>query len=204
MRAYNNIELVEGHAKTQSVVIVKRKNLHFFSALFMFILSLSCLGFSFSSLKIAGEVRHITSYWAPNLTGLGKLKFVSDGDELYSQAAATVEEFSPPFENSFITKSSDGIFMVNGLGGMVVKACLEGVVSQIKNDGTKKSVTISHASNLKTVYEGIDTLGVKEGNRVDKNTPIGVCEDSFITFKILYKNKLMGGITISDGEFSFL
>ncbi len=203
MRAYKNIALAEGQAKRQGGVIVKRKNLHIFSMLLIFLVTLSCFGLSLSSLKIAREVRHITSYWAPNLTGLGKLKFVGS-DELTSEAAALVEDFALPFKNSLVTGQSDGSFVVNGLGGVIVKACLDGKVTKIEREGTNKTVTLSHAYNLKTVYEGITTLGVKEGDGVSKNTPLGTSESSQITFKILYKNKLMGGIIFDGNEFSFV
>ena len=55
-----------------------------------------------------------------------------------------------------------------------------------------------------SIYGNIDTVGVKEGDKVDKNTPIGVSQSSVINFKILYKNKTLAGLSVKDGEMVFL
>ena len=203
MRAYKEISEVKSEGKgAESPVVVKRK-LHIFSSIFIMLISFSCLGISLSSTSLAREVRQITSYWSPNIADLGKLKFVS-GDEAREDVMSQVAEFAMPFETSLVTEVDAGVFEVNGLGGMLVHACLKGRVEKIENNGEYKTITLSHGNNLKTTYSYIDTLGVKEGDGVEKNTPLGVSLSSKIMFKVLYKNKVLAGLTVNNGEFSFM
>ena len=195
----NKIEKVKKQA--ESVVIPKRK-LHLVSLFFVFILSLGTIGVSVSNIGVLSEVKHITSSWQPNVQDLGKLKFVVK-QETYEDVFLEVSQMEIPFESAYFEKISEETFLVNGLGGMIVKACLEGKVSKIEM-GDKKTVYISHGKGLTTVYSDIDTLGVKEGDKVEKNTPIGVSLNSVISFKLLFRNKPIGGIVVKDGEMQFL
>ena len=202
MRAYKNIEYKESEVKSSKTPVIKKKNLHILGLFLVVCLSFSCLGISLSSLGLSTEVKHILSSWSPNITDLGKLKFVTG--ELSEEAIADIESLELPFNNNYITEVSGGVFQIDGLGGMMVKACMNGKVQSIEREGDKKTITIAHSNNLKTVYSGIDTLGVKEGDGVNKNTPLGVSLSSKIIFKILYRNKAIAGLTVSNGEFSFL
>ncbi len=198
---FKNVKQI--HNKTEQThkdrVVTKRK-LHIFSLLFLCIVTSGLLGFSISDTNLAKEVKNITSSWAPNITDLGKLKFVNKHEE--EEVFANVENMNMPFDNTYVTESDNG-FLVNGLGGLVVKSCLEGKVTKIEV-GEQKTVHISHGKGLMSIYGNIDTVGVKEGDKVDKNTPIGVSQSSVINFKILYKNKTLAGLSVKDGEMVFL
>ena len=104
----------------------------------------------------------------------------------------------------WLTEASAGEFVIDGLGSLVVKACLGGRVENIEYDGLTRSITLSHGKNLKTVYSNIDVVGVKVGDGVNKNTPLGISNTSSVTFKVLYKNKQLAGLSVANGEFTFL
>lgn len=202
MEVYKNVKLMKEIKRQEEKCVVTKKKLHIFSLFFICLLSFGTLGISAEKLNISREVKNITSSWAPNITDLGKLKFVinqESTDDVFSHVSNMVL----PFENTFVSEESVGVFKVNGLGGLVVKACLDGKVTKIEGE-LKKSVYISHGKGLVSVYEEIDTLGVKEGDSVKKNSPLGVSDNSIINFKILYRNKTMTGLTIRDGELTFL
>lgn len=202
MRAYSGVKEVKSEAKKCDLV-VKRRKLHLLSSFFVLLVTFSCMGLTISNTSIAAEVRQITSYWTPNLTDLGKLKFVSE-EQTEMEVLSSVGEMSMPFASVFVDEVDEGIFEVNGLGSMVVHACLKGEVSKIENDEGVKTIILSHGKNLKTCYAGINTLGVKKGDKVEKNTPLGICSSSKIIFTVLYKDKVLAGLSVKDGEFTFL
>ena len=207
MKVYKNIQTIESkNTKTGSGVVVSYKKLKMFSFLFVCILSFGILGFSLSSLNLSEEVKNITASWSPNIADLGKLKFVinQDGFKTEEEVLMSATEMAMPFDNNFVTEVETGVFLVNGLGSVVVKACLEGKVTKIENFGEHKTVYLSHGKGLTSVYEKMETVGVKEGAHVEKNTPIGVSLSSVIQLKLLYKNKTLVGLTVKDGELSFM
>ena len=206
MRVYENIKLVESKKQVaKSTEIISQKKLRKLSFIFVCVLSFGVLGFSLSSLSLSREVKTITASWSPNIADLGKLKFVYQDDiETDKEALSSVEGMSMPFENSFAEEVSQGVFLINGLGGVIVKSCLDGKVSKIVEDEGTKTISVSHGKNLVSVYELLDTVGVKVGDGVKKNTPLGVSNSSILRFKMLYKGKVLAGLTVKDGELTFM
>ena len=178
---------------------VPKRSLHILSLFFICCLTFGTLGISSSSLYMSQDVKNVVSSWVPK-TDLGKLKFVLNqtDEEVFSH----VSYLSMPFENTYITQETNGSFLVNGLGGMVVKSCLKGKVSLIEGDKTK-TIHISHGKGLSSIYSNIDNVGVKVGDIVEKNSPIGVSEKSVINFQLLFRNKPISGLVVKDGEMSF-
>ena len=205
MRVYKNVVKVEVKNIQNNKCLVSLKKLRIISLFFICILSFGVMGFSLSTTGLSKEVKYITSSWAPNISGLGKLKYV-DNSKIESdiEAFLTAESMSMPFENNYATEVEDGVFLVNGLGGIVVRCCLAGKVIKIENDNIKKSVYVSHGKGLVSVYENLDNIGVEVGDAVEKNTAIGVSESSLVQFKMLYKNKVLAGLSIKNGEIVFL
>ena len=202
MGVYKNVRSVKNvEKKTESVVIPKRK-LNVFGLFFICLVSFGTISFSALKMNIAGEVKNIVSSWAPKISDLGKLKFVINQGEEEKDVFAHVSLMGMPFENTYVEEENQGVFKVNGLGGMVVKACLDGKVVKVE-DSPKKIIHISHGKGLVSVYEDIDILGVKVGDEVKKNSPIGVSNNSIINFKILFKNKTITGLKVVDGELTF-
>ena len=206
MRAYKNIKISEttNIKQNSDVVVVTYRKLKLISSLFCLFLIFNIMGISLQGLGISNEIRRLTSSWTPNLTDIGKLKFVNSDNEFDEMVVSEIEEFAMPFENVFVTEVSAGEFNVSGLGGMVVKCCFDGKVEKIENENGKRKVTISHKRGLKSVYEGLDNIGVKEGDTVKKNSAIGISETSQITFKIYFRNKLITGLTFKDGDMIFI
>lgn len=203
MSFYKNIKCVkEKNVEAENSQIISQKNLRVFSLFFICIMTLGVFGFSFSNHDISKEVKYITSSWSPSIIDLGKLKFVTTETE--EEVALSVSAMAMPFENTFITEDEVGAFLVDGLGGVVVKCCLAGRVSKIEQNGVTKTIHVSHSKGLISVYDNIDTVGVKVDDRVEKNTPLGVSLNSKIGFKVLYKNKMLAGLTVKDGELTFL
>lgn len=206
MRVYKNIKL-KTSKKTEAIKapVFSQKNMRLFGLLLVTVLSLGVMGFSLSNLGLSSEVRAITSTWSPNITDLGKLKFViNQSTETDEEVLSSISSIAMPFENNYVTEVETGVFMVDGLGSLLVKACMPGKVTKVEKNGDYKRVTISHGKGLVSVYDYIDTVGVEEGNSVEKNTPIGVCLSSKVQFKMLFKNKVLAGMTVKDGELTFL
>jgi len=204
MKVYKNIKTVSsGKAKSEKNV-VSRKKLHYFGLIFVCVITLGMFGVSLDNLGLSNEVKNITASWSPNISGLGKLKFVVNPNEDSLDVMASVSGMEMPFENSYISEVEAGLFEVNGLGGIIVKSCLAGKVSKVENVGGYKSVYVSHGKGLTSVYEKLDTIGVKENDKVEKNTPLGVSLSSVINFKVLYKNKTLAGLSVKDGEMTFI
>lgn len=208
MFVYKNINKLESkniEVEKKNELILSRGKLNNLSFLLICFLSFGMLGFSSSLLNLSQEVRQITSSWTPNISDLGKLKFViNQGVETDLEVFSSIDSLAMPFENNYVTEVEDGVFMVNGLGGMIVKSCLDGTVSKVESKEASKTVWISHGKGLTSVYEYIDSVGVKVGDRVKKNTPIGVSTLSVIQFKVLFRDKVVAGLTVKDGEMTFM
>lgn len=203
MEIYKNIEKLEAVKQTTNKNVVSRKKLKVFGSLFCLLLSFSLLGFSLSSLGFSEEIKLITSSYAPNLQDIGKLKFVNEEIATEREVVSFVNEMAMPFNNTYITEEKD-CFLVNGLGSVIVKSCLAGKVTKIENNGSTKAITISHGKGFVSVYEELDNVGVKEGDSVKKNTPIGVSLSSKIVLKVLLGGKQVAGLSVKDGEMTFL
>lgn len=204
MRAYKNVKMLKTQkTKEQKTSIFPRKKLATLGSLFCVLLSCSLCGFSLPYFGFESEVKRITSSWSPKLDDIGKLKFVTQ-EELMTETEvfSVVSEMNMPFENSYVFANSNG-FTVSGLGSVIVKACLSGKVEKIEDKGVLKTITISHGKGLSSVYENLDNVGVKEGDRVGKNTPIGVSNNSQIGLKILLSGKIVAGLTVKNGEMVF-
>ena len=202
---YKSIEKVESGSVSakQNQITFSYKKLKMFSFVFMCVLSLGVMGVSLSSLNISAEVKNITSTWSPNISDLGKLKYVTSEGEGELEVLSSVSEMAMPFENSYTIEVSSGVFMIDGLGSVVVKSCMDGKVTKVEGDGALKSIQIAHGKGLVSVYELLDTVGVKVGDGVKKNQAIGISMSSSIKLKILFNNKIVAGLTVKDGDMIF-
>lgn len=204
MRVYKNIKVMESKSEAKNNFVMNQKRLRSFSVIFICLLTFAISGIGLSSLNLSREIKSITASWSPNIADLGKLKFVNNDEVGYTQTLASIDEMRMPFENNFVEEVSSGVFLVNGLGGVVVKSCLDGKVSKVdENDGTK-TVTLLHGKSLVSVYELLDNVGVKVGDKIEKNTPLGVSYSSVIRLKLLYKNKVLAGLEVKDGVLTFM
>ena len=185
-------------------VIMPQRKLRFFSMIFCFMLSFASLGVSVSVFEVKDEVNRITASWAPNTNDIGKLKFVTKNQLTEQEVMLTINQMQMPFDYSFIEQVDSKTFKVDGLGAILVKSCLPGTVDQIKEENGRKTIKVDHGKGLSSVYKNIDTVSVKKGDSIDKNTPLGVTNNSQIFLQILYKGKAIAGLTIKEGELTFI
>lgn len=202
---YKNIAHSDsGKVESESGVVMSQRKLRLFSMILCFILSLSLFGFT-PFIGVGDEVRRITSSWQPNISEIGKLKFVDKTDKQTEiEVMSNISQMEMPFDYSYVEQTSSEMFLVNGLGATIVKSCMAGTVDKISASENKKTVTLSHGKGLSSVYKNLDSLGVQEGDSVDKNTPLGIANNSQIYFQVLYKNKVVAGLKVENGELTFL
>lgn len=134
----------------------------------------------------------------------GKIKFVDTLGDFDKEAYAVLEGFSIPFSACLSTQVGE-TFLLNSPSEITVKCAGSGVVESIKTDEKtlKKSVTIRHKYDLKTEYYLLDNVGVKVGDKVEKNTILGLSFSMNVGFKITYKNSIVKGLEIVDGNLDF-
>ena len=135
----------------------------------------------------------------------GKIKFVdTNSNSSDKEAMAYISSLSLPFNSCFSVKSDD-VFVLNSPSEITIKCAMDGVVDSINFDEKtgKKTVVVKHKMNLKTEYLYLDNVAVEIGNKVDKNTILGLSFEKQVGFKILYKNSTMKGFEIINGELEF-
>ena len=190
-------------------VILKPRKQRVFS---IFILALMILGMSFFGFKLlidhndtfGAEIMSVAeSLFVPK--DFGKIKFVgTDLNEFDSEAYSCVEALDIPFSACVSTKFGDQ-FLLTSPSEILVKCAMDGVVTSVTTDEKtfKKSVVVMHKYDIKTEYYMLDNLSVKVGDKVTKNTPLGVASSCQIGFKITYKNSIVKGLEIVNGELVF-
>lgn len=206
MQVYKNVKNIKiTNNQTLNSAVVSQQKLRFFGVVFLLIITSGIFGFSLTNLGLCEEVKNITASWSPSVPDLGKLKFVDKQNYLTDQeVSANISAMEMPFENTFVEQTSTGEFIVNGLGGLIVKSCLGGKVNNIAQNGSYKKVTVSHGKGLISIYDMLDNVTVKLGDKIEKNTPLGISLTSKIKLTVLFKDKLIAGLTVVDGEMTFM
>ena len=168
-------------SKTQ---IVKRKGLHFFTCLFMCVVTFSCYGVSLGNIKgLKDFIYRVTSNWTPKVDDFGKIKFVNfTFDELKNSDGIFM--VSSPFKNYYATNITDTILQVNGLGDVVVQSPIDGVVLSVLMEQNKVSIALS-CNNIIVYLKDIDYACVEVGQKVKSKDKIAVSLSSKITFSIV-------------------
>ena len=149
-------------------------------------------------------VRVIERVFTPK--DFGKIKFVGEeyNGENEKEAYSFIDSLNMPFSSCY-SLSIGETFLLKSPSEITVKCAMDGVVESIACDEKtfKKSVTIRHKFDIKTEYYLLDNVSVKEGDSVTKNTIIGLALSGDIGFKITYRNSVVKGLEIVDGELSF-
>lgn len=101
-----------------------------------------------------------------------------------------------PIKTDETTQNSNNIeFKV--VASIMIYAPANGVVVGI-NNGHNKSIKIRHASDLYSIIENVDIIGVKVGDVVKQGKEIATAEiGSKIKLMIEYKNKIVEGIYLN-------
>lgn len=179
------------------------------------LIALFCLGlifivcffivFSGGLASVSSELYRVTNaLFVPK--DFGKIKFVHGDEQTMSkEAIAELGEISMPFMVCSVT-GNDGTYLLTSAGEITVRCAMSGVVESISSDAVtfKKTIVVSHNHSLKTIYYNIDNVCVQEGNKVDKNTILGISLSGQIGFKVNYKNLVIKGLEIVDGQLSFI
>lgn len=139
---------------------------------------------------------------------IGKIKFASGEiteKELESEALSKVQAFGLPFYIC-VSKNLGDTFLVSSAGEITVRCAMKGVVESIETNKStfQKTITIKHQAGLKTVYSMVDNVSVKVGDVVEKNTILGISYKGEVGFKVNFKDKIIKGLEIVDGQLSFV
>ena len=135
----------------------------------------------------------------------GKIKFVDTGAvDNESEAISFVGSFSLPF-NACISQKIEETFLLESPSEITIKCAMDGVVENIIYDSVtqKKKVVVKHKFDLISEYLYMDNVCVNKGDSVEKNTILGLSFDNKVGFKITYKNSMIKGFEIINGELSF-
>lgn len=177
----------------------------------MFVFVIGCFSavflFASSSPSIKNEIQAISEkLFEPK--DLGKIKF-TNGELVFEtpneeEAMSMIAGFELPFAVC-AGKNIGEAFLMQSAGELLVKCAMDGVVESVTtNEVTfQKTIVVSHGSGLKTMYSMIDTASVKAGDRVKQNTILGISKKGEIGFSVSYKNKVVKGLEIVDGQLSF-
>lgn len=190
-------------------IIITRKKSKVFSS---FVVAILIFIMGFFGLKILTEKNEIFGTELAIVTSrlfvpkdFGKIKFVS-GDNITNEheAFSCMMSLSVPFSVCLATKNGDDL-VVTSAGEIIVKCAMDGVVESVKTDEKtyKKTVVVSHKYDIKTTYFMLDNLSVKAGDKVTRNSPLGIAQNNQIGFKVTYKNAIVKGLEIIDGELTF-
>ena len=176
-----------------------------------FLFMLFCFGslfmFTASSSEMGMHVRQVAQkLFEPR--DLGKIKFASGElheEETDSEAMSMIASFGLPFVFC-VSKNLGEVFLVTSAGEITVKCALGGVVEKIETNNSSflKTVTVNHGAGLKTIYSMLDNVAVKVGDKVEQNTILGISLNGEIGFVVNFKNKIVKGLEIVDGQLSFV
>lgn len=164
--------------------VVRKKQLHIFSCLFVFMLTFACLNLSLiSGLGLSDFIKNITGKWTPKTDDIGKIKFVNFSFN-NPESPNGVFIVSSPFKNYWATNIDDTCLQVSGLGDMFVLAPITGKVQSVNCKQGQCSIAISYG-NVCVQIGGLDYAVASVGAQVNQGDKIGVDSDSLITFKLL-------------------
>jgi len=203
------VDTQQNHSCHEKIIIKPPKQ----KVLPAFIICLMVLVMSFFGCKLL--IKHNETFGSELLVVIerlfvpkdfGKIKFVDvNNGQLETEAYSNIIGLEIPFFSCVSTLVGE-TFLLESPSEVIVKCAMDGVVVSVKTDPVnfKKSVVVEHKHDIKTEYYLLDNLSVKVGDSVKKNTPLGITMNSQIGFKISYKNTIVKGLEIKDGELVFL
>lgn len=145
----------------------------------------------------------VVNVFAPK--DFGKIKFVDNENyEKEKEALGSVCDLGVPFVACFSTKIDD-VFLLSSPSEVTVKCAMDGVVENIYTDDKtlKKTIIVKHKMDIRSQYLLLDNVSVVVGDSVNKNTILGLSYSGNIGFKVSYKNSIVKGLEIIDGQLSF-
>ena len=176
------------------------------SALVMIVVLLTLLATIFllsSQNEMANTMQNVVyDFFVPK--DLGRIKFV-DNSDYEEEAFGFAIDFGVPFVCS-VGQNYGETFVFKSGGEITIKCAADGVVEDviISSDGNfTKTVIVSHPNKIKSEYYMLDTVAVKKGDRVQKNTVLGLNQNGEVGLKFTYNGKTIRGLKIVDGELVF-
>ena len=196
----------QGNNKKKKIKMFSFSSLAF--CVFLFVITfLSVQAFMFPSSGLGKQVSDVVEkLFEPK--DLGKIKFTNGTNiesEMEKAAFSSLSGFDMPFV-ACEAKNIGDVFLLTSAGEITVKCAMDGVVESIETNPVtfKKTITVAHEHGLKSIYSMLDTASVKVGDRVQKNTILGITFTHEIGFLINWNNKVIKGLEIVDGQLSFV
>lgn len=182
--------------KRRKVDICSRRSRFSFVCILLILLSI------FPLLEIDSTVgnftRRVFSYWTSVDKDFGKLKYV-----FFPQSQEEVVngenniDFVCPFNSCVISKNSNGESEVVGTSDLF-KAVSWGKVESVHSNGKEKIITIDHGDGIKSIYQFVGQLCVKNNDRVESGY-IGIASQKKLILTITKNDDVLEIVGQKDG-----
>ena len=205
---YYNVQHIECEVKQETKQKNKneffnKKQQTFFGFLFVAVLCFNIFNLGINLTSLSSFAQKIISAYAGN-DQIGKIKYVDniDGDGTQMVFNFFDIDYMLPFKNGKIVKTDEGKFMVYGGNDCLVVCPYKSSVKEIINEGLKKTIVLDCGFSVNMFLIGLDNIGVKLGQKLNKGDKIGLCFDSILEAKITFKGKIYDKIKVVDGKIS--
>lgn len=95
----------------------------------------------------------------------------------------------------------DGIFYLDFAGSdFAVKNCADGIIKNIGYKDNNKYIEVLHSGNIKSVYYGLDVIGVNTNLKVKKGDVLSTVQNGKVKFYLTYNDEIVTNYTVVDGE----
>lgn len=145
------------------------------------------------SKSVKSIVSYNISFFGNDTEKIGEFKFgdIIREDSKYTDTSPLI--FSKPLETVSIDFLGECVIL-NCEDNPLVYSCEAGEIIHITRDNNAAIIEIRHRNNTVSRYEGLKYVGVKVGQNVIKDFPIGILNGEELSFRLFENNLLIDDI----------